>query len=151
MATPKAFAHNFALRFAHVLQSGVPQSLQRFNLATFQQDTQVSLPELVTDISPAQSGATPTGGAPPRQWPPRVTALEIGVNNQTQILPHGLVFDGSNNVYLLTWSGLTAVSLVQTGERAPSFQASGVVNTSTRSRRISPGSQIGRASCRERV
>jgi len=64
------------------------------------------------------------------------------VNNQTQILPHGLVFDGSNNVYLLTWSGLTAVSLAQTGERAPSFQASGVVNTATRSRRISPGSLI---------
>src|SRR5438876_2305054 len=133
-----AIANNFAVR----VQSGVPQSLQRFNLATFQQDTQVSLPELVMDISPAQSGATPTGGAPPRQWPPRVTALEIGVNNQTQILPHGLVFDGSNNVYLLTWSGLTAVSLVQTGERAPSFQASGVVSTATRSRRISPGSLI---------
>src|SRR5437870_439964 len=133
-----AIANNFAVR----VQSGVPQSLQRFNLATFQQDTQVSLPELVTDISPAQSGATPTGGAPPRQWPPRVTALEIGVNNQTQILPHGLAFDGSNNVYLLTWSGLTAVSLAQTGERAASFQASGVVNTLTRSRRISPGSLI---------
>src|SRR5437870_8181421 len=133
-----AIANNFAVR----VQSGVPQSLQRFNLATFQQDTQVSLPELVMDISPAQSGATPTGGAPPRQWPPRVTALEIGVNNQTQILPHGLVFDGSNNVYVLTWSGLTAVSLAQTGERAPSFQASGVVNTATRSRRISPGSLI---------
>src|SRR5213593_5102158 len=133
-----AIANNIAVR----VQSGIPQSLQRFNLATFQQDTQVSLPELVMDISPAQSGATPTGGAPPRQWPPRVTALEIGVNNQTQILPHGLVFDGSNNVYLLTWSGLTAVSLVQTGERAPSFQASGVVNTATRSRRISPGSLI---------
>src|SRR5438094_8030839 len=133
-----AIANNFAVR----VQSGVPQSLQRFNLATFQQDTQVSLPELVMDISPAQSGATPTGGAPPRQWPPRVTALEIGVNNQTQILPHGLVFDGSNNVYLLTWSGLTAVSLAQTGERAPSFQACGVVNTATRSRRISPGSLI---------
>src|SRR5436309_3688434 len=133
-----AIANNFAVR----VQSGVPQSLQRFNLATFQQDTQVSLPELVMDISPAQSGATPTGGAAPRQWPPRVTALEIGVNNQTQILPHGVIFDGNNNVYLLSWSGLTVVSLAQTGGRAPSFQASGVVNTSTHSRQISPGSLI---------
>src|SRR5436309_8380490 len=51
-----AIANNFAVR----VQSGTPQSLQRFNLATFQQDIQVSLPEQVMDISPAQSGATPT-------------------------------------------------------------------------------------------
>src|SRR5436190_6386096 len=133
-----AVANNLAVR----VQSGIPQSLQRLNLATFQQDIQVPLPAQVMDISPAQSGATPTPGNGPRQWPPRVTALEIGVNNQTQILPHGLVFDGSNNVYLLTWSGLTAVSLVQTGERAPSFQASGVVNTATGKRQVSPGSLI---------
>src|SRR5436309_7560208 len=103
-----AVANNLAVR----VQSGTPQSLQRFNLATFQQDLQVPLPEQVMDISPAQSGATPTPGNGPRQWPPRVTALEIGVNNQTQILPHGLVFDGSNNVYVLTMSGLTAVTHV---------------------------------------
>lgn len=133
-----AIANNLAVR----VQSGIPQSLQRFNLATFQQDTQVSLPEQVMDITPAQSGAAPTAGNAPRQWPPRVTALEIGVNNQTQILPHGLVFDGSNNVYVLTWSGLTAVSLSQIGGRAPSFQASGVVNTATRRRQISAGSLI---------
>src|SRR5207247_4982909 len=133
-----AVANNLAVR----VQSGIPQSLQRFNLATFQQDIQVPLPEQVMDISPAQSGATPTPGNGPRQWPPRVTALEIGVNNQTQILPHGLVFDGSNNVYVLTWSGLTAVSLAQTGGRVPSFQAGGVVNTATGKRQVSPGSLI---------
>ena len=133
-----AVANNIAVR----VQSGTPQSLQRFNLATFQQDIQVSLPEQVMDITPAQSGANAALGAAPRQWPPRVTALEIGVNNQTQILPHGVIFDGNNNVYLLSWSGLTVVSLAQTGGRAPSFQASGVVNTSTHSRQISPGSLI---------
>src|SRR5438093_5756393 len=133
-----AVANNIAVR----VQSGTPQSLQRFNLATFQQDIQVSLPEQVMDITPAQSGANAALGAAPRQWPPRVTALEIGVNNQTQILPHGVIFDGNNNVYLLSWSGLTVVSLAQTGGRAPSFQASGVVNTSTHNRQISPGSLI---------
>ena len=76
-----AIANNFAVR----VQSGVPQSLQRFNLATFQQDTQVPLPELVMDISPAQSGATPIGGAPPRQWPPRVTALDGGAGRGVQV------------------------------------------------------------------
>src|SRR5437016_2077338 len=111
-----AVANNIAVR----VQSGTPQSLQRFNLATFQQDIQVSLPEQVMDITPAQSGANAALGAAPRQWPPRVTALEIGVNNQTQILPHGVIFDGNNNVYLLSWSGLTVVSLAQTGGRAPS-------------------------------
>ena len=142
-ATANAFgvavAGNVAVRVQAATPQNPIQSLQRFNLSTFQQEIQVSLPEQVMDISPAQIGAT-TGT--PRQWPPRVTALEIGVNNQTQILRNGMLLDGSNSAYVLTWSGLSVVSLAQTAGRVPSFQAGGVVNTATRSRQISPGALI---------
>src|SRR5438876_1883844 len=115
------------------------QSLQRYNLFTLQPDLQVLLPEQVMDISPAQIGiATGT-----RQWPPRTTALELGVNNQTQLLPRGMATDSSNNAYLLTFSGLSIVSLTAAAGRPPSFQASGVVNGASRtSGPLSPGSRI---------
>jgi len=92
----------------------------------------------VIDISPAQI-ATATGT---RQWPPRTTALELGVNNQTQLLPRGMATDGSNNAYLLTFSGLSIVSLTAAAGRTPSFQASGVVNSPSRTGPVSPGSLI---------
>jgi uncharacterized protein (TIGR03437 family) len=90
------------------------------------------------DISPAQIG-TATGT---RQWPPRVTALELGVNNQTQLLPRGMAMDQSNNAYLLTFSGLSVVSLTPAAGRVPSFQAGGVVNFASRTGPVSPGSVI---------
>jgi uncharacterized protein (TIGR03437 family) len=117
-----------------------PQTLQRFNALTLQQDLSVSLAEQVMDINLAQIGQP--NANPPRQWPPRVTALEIGVNNQTQILPHGIVTDGRNNVYLLTVSGLSVVSLAQATGGAPSFAPGNVLNSASRTRQVSPGSLI---------
>ncbi len=115
------------------------QSLQRYNLSSLQSDLQVFLPEQVMDISPAQIGA-PNGN---RQWPPRATALELGVNNQTQLLARGMAMDSSNNAYLLTVSGLSVVSLSPAAGRAPSFTANGVVNmASKRPGPVSPGSLI---------
>ena len=40
------------------VQTGTPQSLQRFNLSTLQQDMQVNLAEAVMDITPATVGTT---------------------------------------------------------------------------------------------
>jgi uncharacterized protein (TIGR03437 family) len=119
------------------VQNATPQSLQRFNLATLQQDAQVNLAEAVMDIT--ASATQPTGV---RQWPPASVTREIGVTGQTQILPHGMVTDASGNVYLLTVSGLTAVSLTPAGGRTPSFSASGVVNTASRKASLSPGALI---------
>jgi uncharacterized protein (TIGR03437 family) len=113
-----------------------PQSLQRLNLSTFQSDLQITLAEQVMDISPAQTGTAT------RQWPPRPTALELGVNNQTQLLPRGIAMDNSNNAYLLTVSGLSIVTLTSTAGRAPSFQSSGVVNGASHTGPVSPGSLI---------
>ena len=122
------------------VQSGTPQTLQRVNPITLQQDLSVSLAEQVMDINLAQIGQP--NANPPRQWPPRVTALEIGVNNQTQILPHSIVVDGNNNVYLLTFSGLTVVSMTPSGGRVPSFAPGNVLNSASRTRQVSPGSLI---------
>ena len=115
-----------------------PQSLQRFNLSTLQANLQVFLPESVMDISPAQIGLA--NGT--RQWPPRITALELGVNNQTQLLPRGMATDNSNNAYLLTFSGLSIVSLSSATGQTPSFNANGVVNSASKARLVSPGSLI---------
>lgn len=115
-----------------------PQSLQRYNTSTLQLEFQVFLPEPVMDISPALV-ATATGT---RQWPPRATALELGANNQTQLLPRGLAFDNRNNAYLLTYSGLSIVSLTSAAGRAPSFQANGVVNSASLTGPVSAGSRI---------
>lgn len=112
------------------------QSLQRFNLSTLQPNLQVSLPEPVLDISPALVSVGT------RQWPPRATALELGANNQTQLLPRGIALDNSNNAYLLTYSGLSIVSLTPTTGVVPSFQASGVVNSPSRTGPVSGGSLI---------
>jgi uncharacterized protein (TIGR03437 family) len=114
------------------------QSLQRFNLATLQQNLQILLPESVMDINLAQIGV----GLNARQWPPRATALELGINNQTVLLPRGMVTDNSNNAYLLTLSGLTVVSLTASTGQAPSFTATGVINRASGTRLISPGSLI---------
>jgi uncharacterized protein (TIGR03437 family) len=115
------------------------QALQRFSLSTLQQNLQMGLPEQVMDISPSNIGLT-TGI--PRQWPPRSVALEIGVTGQTQILPHGVIADSSNNVYLLSFSGFSIVSLGSSTGRGPSFASSGVVNTASRKPRFAPGSLI---------
>ncbi len=122
------------------VQGGTPQApvqtLQRFNLLTLQSNLQISLPEAVMDITPA------TTGVGTRQWPPRATALEIGFNNQTLLLPRGLAADNNNNTYLLTLSGLSIVSLASTGGQPPAFQASGVVNSPSRTGPVSAGSLI---------
>ncbi len=115
-----------------------PQSLRRFNLSTLQPNLQVFLPEPVMDISPALVG-TATGT---RQWPPRATALELGANNQTQLLARGLSIDNGNNAYVLTYSGLSVVSLNSAAGRAPSFLASGVVNSASLTGPVSAGSRI---------
>ena len=129
---------NAAIRVQAATPQAPVQSLQRYNLLTLQPELQVNLPEQVMDISPALVG-TP-GGA--RQWPPRVTALELGTINQTQLLPRGIVTDTSNTAYVLTYSGLSVVSLMPAAGRVPSFQAGGVVNTASRTRPVSPGTLI---------
>ncbi|MBI2822107.1 MAG: hypothetical protein HYX74_07760 [Acidobacteria bacterium] len=131
-------AGNNAVRVQAATTQTPVQSLQRYNLSTLQPELQVFLPEQVIDISPAQIG-TVTGT---RQWPPRTTALELGVNNQTQLLPRGMAMDSSNNAYLLTFSGLSIVSLRAAAGRTPSFQASGVVNSASGTRPVSPGTLI---------
>src|SRR5262247_395543 len=90
------------------------------------------------DITPAAIGL----GLTTRQWPPRATALEIGVNGQTQLLPRGMVMDTSNNAYVLTLSGMTIVSLTSATGQTPIFNATGVVNRASGSRLISPGSLL---------
>src|ERR1051326_8721574 len=115
------------------------QALQRFSLSTLQQNLQMGLPEQVLDISPSSIGLT-TGI--PRQWPPRSVALELGVTGQTQILPHGVIVDSSNNVYVLSLSGLSIVSLGSSAGRAPSFSGAGIVNTASRKAQFAPGSLI---------
>jgi len=114
------------------------QSLQRISLTTLQPNLQIFLPEPVMDVTPAQIGL----GGSTRQWPPRITALEIGVTNQTQLLPRGIVLDNSNNAYLLTLSGLTIVSLTPSTGQTPLFNASGVLNRASGARLVSPGSLI---------
>jgi uncharacterized protein (TIGR03437 family) len=133
-----ASGNNTAIR----IQAATPplspvQRLQRYNLLTLQTDLQVSLPEQVLDISPALVG-TPTGT---RQWPPRTTALELGVNNQTQLLRRGMVTSGTN-AYILTFSGLSIVSLTPPGGRTPLISSGGVVNSASRTATLSPGSLI---------
>ncbi|MSV27130.1 MAG: hypothetical protein EXQ52_00035 [Bryobacterales bacterium] len=121
------------------VQAGTPQSplqsLWRYNLLTLQSDLQVSLPEQVLDISPALVG-TANGT---RQWPPRATALELGVNNQTQLLRRGIAVN-NNTAYVLTFSGLSVVSLTSPVGRSPLL--SGVVNGASRTGALSPGSLI---------
>jgi uncharacterized protein (TIGR03437 family) len=53
-----------------------------------------------------------------------------------------MVLDAANNVYLLSWSGLSIVSTTAAGGRGPSFTASGVVNTASRKAQFAPGSLI---------
>ena len=110
------------------------QTLQRFNLSTLQPNLQVNLPESVMDITPAATGT--------RQWPPRQTALELGINNQTELLPRGMAADSSNNVYALTFSGLSVVSVTPATGPVPSFTANGVVNSASKARLVSPGSLV---------
>jgi uncharacterized protein (TIGR03437 family) len=129
---------NSVIRVQEATAQTPVQSLQRYNLATLQPNLQVLLPERVMDIAPALIGL-PNGT---RQWPPRITALELGVNNQTQLLPRGMVMDAANNAYLLTLSGLTVVSLTSATGAAPSFSAAGVINTASRTRQLSPGSLV---------
>src|SRR5262249_8489630 len=74
---------NLAVRVQAAIPPNNPvQSLQRINIFTLQPDLQVSLPEQVLDINLAAIGQ----GTTPRLWPPRAVALELGVNNQVQLL-----------------------------------------------------------------
>src|SRR6267142_3188324 len=132
-------ADNSALRVQAATVQTPVQSLQRYNLSTLQSDLQIFLPEQVLDISPAQIGTANDT----HQWPPRATTLKLAANNQTQLLPRGIAMDSNNNAYLLTFSGLSVVSVAAAAGRAPSFQSSGVVNgASRRPGPVSPGSLI---------
>ena len=114
------------------------QRLQRYNVTTLQADMEVRLPEAVLDVSPAATSAI----NPTRLWPPTVTALELGQTGQTQLIPRGVAADRRGNAYLLTFSGLSIVSLAQTSGRGPAFRADGVVNGASFQRPLSPGSII---------
>jgi uncharacterized protein (TIGR03437 family) len=114
------------------------QNLQRLNLSTLQMDFQVSLPEPVMDITPASVGTT--NGV--RQWPPRAIALELGLNNQSQLLARGMATDNNGNVYLMSYSGLSVVSLATSTGRVPTFSASGVVNSPSKTAPVSAGALI---------
>ena len=112
------------------------QNLQRFNLNTLQSDLSVGLPEAIMDIAPAASGVGT------RQWPPRAVALELGQNNQAQLLARGLATDSANNVYALTLSGLSVVSLAASTGRTPVFSANQVVNSASRTAPVAGGSLV---------
>src|SRR4030095_16837070 len=78
---------NAAVRVQAAIPPNSPvQSLQRFNIFTLQPDVQVSLPDQVLNINLAQIGQANFA----RLWPPRAVALELGVNNQTQLLRSGM-------------------------------------------------------------
>jgi uncharacterized protein (TIGR03437 family) len=68
--------------------------------------------------------------------------MELGVTGQTQILPHGMIVDAANNVYALTVSGLSIVSLSAPSGRPPSFTSSGVINTASGKAQLAPGALI---------
>jgi uncharacterized protein (TIGR03437 family) len=111
------------------------QSLQRYNMLNLQSDLQISLAEPVLDLNLAQIGQPNF----PRLWPPRPVALELGVNNQTQLLRRGMAFY-NNDVYALTYSGLSIVSLTPSAGRNPVL--SRVTNGASSSGALSPGSVI---------
>jgi uncharacterized protein (TIGR03437 family) len=112
------------------------QTLQRFDLTSLFSNQTISLPEQLMDFTPNSIGIGT------RQWPPRVVTLELGVTGQTQLPTHGMLADTSNNVYMLTLSGLSVVSVTPAVGRAPSFSAANVVNTPSRSGRLSAGGLI---------
>jgi uncharacterized protein (TIGR03437 family) len=127
---------NAAVRVQAAVPPNTPvQSLQRFNIFTLQPDVQVSLPEQVLDINLAQIGQANFA----RLWPPRPVALELGINNQTQLLRRGMAVN-SSDVYVLTLSGLSVVSLAPTAGRTP--QLTNVLNGANRVGSLSPGSVI---------
>src|SRR5690242_21160358 len=88
------------------------------------------------DITPAATVAANTT----RLWPPNRVSQEFGVNGQTQLLRRGLAVDSSNNVYLLSVSGLTIVPLAATQSRPPAFNSSGIVNSASFTSSIAAGS-----------
>jgi uncharacterized protein (TIGR03437 family) len=112
------------------------QTLQRFDLASLFFNQTISLPEQLMDFTPNSIGIGT------RQWPPRVVTLELGVTGQTQLPTHGMLADTANNLYMLTLSGLSVVSVTPSIGRAPSFSAANVVNTPSRSGRLSAGGLI---------
>jgi uncharacterized protein (TIGR03437 family) len=112
------------------------QTLQRYNLSTLLMDLSISLVEPLLDFTP-NSIATPGSF---RQWPPVQTALELGVRGQTVMPGHGMLMDSNNNIYMLTLSGLSVVSVIPSIGRAPSF--SSVVNTPSHSGALAAGGLI---------
>ncbi len=125
---------NSLVRVQAAATSSTVQSLQNYSSPT-RLDIQVALPEPIMDISPAQIG-TATGT---RQWPPRPTALELGVSSATTLLRQGLVVDNNSNTYALTYSGLSVVSLKASTGKVPSFTAGGVINSASGTTSLSPG------------
>jgi uncharacterized protein (TIGR03437 family) len=109
------------------------QTLQRYNLSSLLMDLSISLVEPLMDFTPNSITGT-------RLWPPRQTALELGVTGQTVLPGHGMLMDSSNNIYMLTLSGLSVVSVTPSTGRAPSF--SSVVNTPSRSGSLAAGGLI---------
>jgi uncharacterized protein (TIGR03437 family) len=113
------------------------QRLQRVNLSSLQSQQEFRLPEPVMDITPGSAGTS----AAPRLWPPTATALLVGPRGTTQLWPQGMVTDG-NYAYLLSVSGLTAMSLASASGQGPSFTAQGVVNGATFRSPVAPGSIV---------
>jgi uncharacterized protein (TIGR03437 family) len=127
-----AISGNSVFRVQPAAAGSAVQTLQRFNIATLLQDLSIQLPEPLMDIN--------INPVLTRLWPTRNMALDLG--NQTQALPRSIVADANNNVYLLTLSGMSIVSTTPVTGRAPSFSASGVVNTPSRSGSLSAGGLI---------
>jgi uncharacterized protein (TIGR03437 family) len=96
-------------------------------------DLSISLVEPLMDFTPNSIGGT-------RLWPPRQTALELGVTGQTVLPGHGMLMDSSSNIYLLTWSGLSIVSVSSSTGRTPLF--SQVVNTPSHTGLLAAGGLI---------
>jgi uncharacterized protein (TIGR03437 family) len=111
------------------------QTLQRFNLTTLFSDLSISIAEPMMDFTPNAITGT-------RLWPPGQTARELSVTGQTEFPAHGMLMDSSSNIYMLTLSGLSIVSVLPSTGKAPAFSASGVVNTPSHSGSLGAGGLI---------
>jgi len=137
-----AVAGSNAVRVLAASTANPVQSLQMIDLASLQIRQQFSLPEAVMDISPTTTTSTTTAATATRLWPPNVTAQEIGVNGQTQLLSHGVIVDSANNAYLLSVSGLSIVPLTPVQGSGPQFNAGNVLNAASFTTPVSSGSLI---------
>jgi uncharacterized protein (TIGR03437 family) len=93
-------------------------------------------------VTPTPTTSTAASATLARVWPPSSISRLFGAQGQTMLLRDGVVVDSQNNAYLLTVSGLTIMPLATSTQRAPNFQAGGVVNGANFKGAVAVGSVI---------